>query len=157
MNYDDDKIDEYTLALLYLVVHDRHEGMGASAWKGFDWETLNRLHARGYISNPISKSKSVGITEEGFLRAEALFERHFTKALKTVTFPKLTGTAKKRWDELSAEAKKGSMDSVWCARCRSGTVMQVRDGKMSGLSLVLRGICKKCGGEVARVIEPEDE
>jgi hypothetical protein len=27
MNYDADKIDEYTLALLYLVVSDRQEGL----------------------------------------------------------------------------------------------------------------------------------
>ena len=40
MKYDRDKIDEYTLALLYLVVHERQEGMGARAWKGFDWDTL---------------------------------------------------------------------------------------------------------------------
>ena len=38
MNYDEDKIDEYTLALLYLVTHERHEGVGARAWKGFDWD-----------------------------------------------------------------------------------------------------------------------
>ena len=68
MNYDEDKIDEYTLALLYLVAHERHEGIGARAWKGFDWETLNRLHDKGYISNPIGKAKSVGMTEEGFLK-----------------------------------------------------------------------------------------
>ncbi len=24
------------------------------AWKGFDWETMNRLHEKGYISNPKS-------------------------------------------------------------------------------------------------------
>lgn len=45
MNFDEDKIDEYTLALLYLVTHERHEGFGSRAWKGFDWDTLNRLQA----------------------------------------------------------------------------------------------------------------
>ena len=77
MNYDTDKIDEYTLALMYLVVSDRHEGFGARAWKGFDWDTMNRLHEKGYISNPMGKTKSVGMTEEGFLKAKELFERHF--------------------------------------------------------------------------------
>lgn len=43
MEYDKDKVDEYTLALLYLVTHDIREGFGARAWKGFDWETMNRL------------------------------------------------------------------------------------------------------------------
>lgn len=156
MNYDEDKIDEYTLALLYLVSHERHEGMGARAWKGFDWETLNRLYAKGYISNPIAKAKSVLMTEEGFSKAKELFERHFTKEVKTIPFPKLTGAAKKRWDDLSPDARQAIIDSVWCTSCRSGTAMQVSEGEMAGRSLVLRGICKKCGSEVARVIEPKE-
>jgi hypothetical protein len=83
MNYDEDKIDEYTLALLYLVTHERQEGLGARAWKGFDWETLNRLHQKGYISNPVGKGKSVGMIEEGYLKAKALFKRHFAAKTKT--------------------------------------------------------------------------
>ena len=79
MNYDEDKIDEYTLALLYLVTHQREGGMGARAWKGFDWNIMNRLHEKGYISNPIGKTKSVGMTEEGFQKSKELFERHFQK------------------------------------------------------------------------------
>jgi hypothetical protein len=86
MNYDEDKIDEYTLALLYLVAHERYEGMGARAWKGFDWDTLNRLHEKGYISNPVGRAKSVGMTEEGFLKAKELFERLFVKEAKTISF-----------------------------------------------------------------------
>jgi hypothetical protein len=79
MNYDEDKVDEFTLALLYLVAHEREEGLGARAWKGFDWETLNRLHDKGYISNPVVKAKSVAMTEDGFLKSKALFEKYFTK------------------------------------------------------------------------------
>ena len=79
MDYDTDKIDEYTLALFYLVTHDRQEGFGARAWKGFDWETMNRLHGKGYITNPAGRAKSVGLTEEAFLKAKQLFERHFAK------------------------------------------------------------------------------
>ena len=79
MKYDEDRIDEYTLALLYLVTHQRQEGLGARAWKGFDGDTMNRLHDKGYISNPIGKAKSVGMTEEGFLKAKELFEQHFQK------------------------------------------------------------------------------
>ena len=91
MNCDENKIDEYTLALLYLVVNERHEGLGAKVWKGFDWDTLNRLHEKGYISNPVSKAKSVGMTEEGFLKAEELFKRHFKEAKDTVTKVHSTG------------------------------------------------------------------
>ena len=77
MEYDEGKVDEYTLALLYLVTHDRQEGYGARAWKGFDWDTMNRLHEKGLISNPISKAKSVAMSEEGFKKAEELFKKHF--------------------------------------------------------------------------------
>jgi hypothetical protein len=77
MEYDKDKVDEYTLARLYLVTHDRQEGYGARAWKGFDWETMNRLHDKGFISNPVGKAKSVAITEEAYKRAEELFRTHF--------------------------------------------------------------------------------
>jgi len=157
MNFDEDKVDEYTLALLYLVAHERQEGMGARAWKGFDWETLNRLHDKGYISNPIGKAKSVGMTEEGFLKAKELFEKYFAKELKTVPFPKLTGAAKKRWNQVPEGGRKDIIDCVWCPRCRTGVPMQLQEGEMSGRSLVLHGTCKKCGSEIARVIEPDDE
>lgn len=49
------------------------------AWKGFDWNTLDRLHAKGYISDPATKAKSVVMTEEGVKRAEELFEKYFTR------------------------------------------------------------------------------
>jgi len=73
MEIDYDKIDDYTVALLYLVTsQDKH---GARAWKSFDWETMNRLHQKGYISDPKSKAKSVAVSEEGLARARELFEQ----------------------------------------------------------------------------------
>ena len=57
MDYDKDKVDEYTLALLLLVSHNREEGFGARAWKGFDWETMDRLHEKGFITNPVGKAR----------------------------------------------------------------------------------------------------
>jgi Domain of unknown function (DUF6429) len=50
------------------------------AWKSFDWDSLDRLHAQGFISNPKSKTKSVVFTEEGSRRGEDLFQRHFGKS-----------------------------------------------------------------------------
>jgi|GEM_PF-3905453 len=39
MKYDQDKVDEVTLALLYLLVCEKHEESGtARAWKSFDWD-----------------------------------------------------------------------------------------------------------------------
>ena len=83
MQYDEDKVDNFTLALLYLAAHKREEGFGARAWKGFDWDTLSRLHDKGFISNPVGKAKSVAMPERGFLKSKDLFEKHFmNKKLK---------------------------------------------------------------------------
>jgi hypothetical protein len=157
MNYDKDKIDEYTLALLFLVTHERHEGSGARAWKGFDWDTLNRLQEKGYVSNPVGKTKSVAMSEEGFLQAKELFERHFGAETKTIPFPKLTPPAKKRWEQIPERRRKDILENVWCSQCRTVVGIQLREGEMSARSLVLRGTCKKCGGEVARLVESAEQ
>jgi len=74
MRRDTDKIDDATLALLYLTLHDHDR-----AWKGHDWETLDRLHVRGLIDNPADKAKSVAFTDQGLQRAKQLFEAMFVK------------------------------------------------------------------------------
>ena len=75
MDYDKDKVDEMVLALLSLTMFEDRSGL--RAWKGHDWDTLDRLHQKGYISDPRSKAKSVVMMEEGAIRARELFERHF--------------------------------------------------------------------------------
>ncbi|HWE18671.1 MAG TPA: DUF6429 family protein [Hyphomicrobiaceae bacterium] len=72
---DADRIDDAVLALLLLGLHD-----GMRAWKGFDWDALDRLHQKGFISNPVGKAKSVVFTEQGLERAETLFDKMFAKA-----------------------------------------------------------------------------
>jgi len=79
MEYDTTKLDEVVLALLYFNAHTEH-GV-TRAWKGFDWDTLDRLHAQGFISDPKSKAKSVVLSEEGARRSEELFRRYFAKAV----------------------------------------------------------------------------
>ena len=111
-----------------------------------------RLHI-----GPVGKAKSVAMTEEGFLMAKELFEGHFVKEKKTIPFPKLTPAAKKRWEQIPGQVRKDILENVWCSQCRTGVALQLREGEMSGRSLVLRGTCKKCGGEAARVIEPAEE
>jgi hypothetical protein len=74
MEIDKDKIDDAVLALLWLTLHD-----GDRAWKGFDWDTLDRLHAKGLIGTPAGKAKSVVLTDEGLRRSEELFDRLFTR------------------------------------------------------------------------------
>jgi hypothetical protein len=57
MEYDKDKVDEMVLALLSLTMFEDRSGL--RAWKGYDWDALDRLHAKGSISDPKSKAKSV--------------------------------------------------------------------------------------------------
>ena len=74
VDFDEDSIDDCVLALLYLTLHD-----GYRAWKGFDFEVMDRLFQRGYIFDPRGKAKSVGLTEEGLARSERLFAELFGK------------------------------------------------------------------------------
>ena len=43
MEYNEDKIDESVLALLYLTLQEE-----CRAWKGHDFDALHRLHEKGY-------------------------------------------------------------------------------------------------------------
>ena len=72
MSLNTGKIDDAVLALLYLTLHD-----GYRAWKGFDWEALNRLHEKGMIDDPVNKAKSIVFTLDGLERAKKLFETMF--------------------------------------------------------------------------------
>jgi len=75
MEYDRNKVDEAVLALLYLnFLGDQNV---VRAWKSFDWDAMDRLHEKGYISDPKSKSKSVIVTEEGQNAAKELFIKLF--------------------------------------------------------------------------------
>lgn len=66
------KIDEVVLALMQLTLHDE-----CRAWKGFEWDTLNRLHEKGLIANPRSRTRSVVLTEAGLAESERLFAQYF--------------------------------------------------------------------------------
>ena len=74
MDIDEDKIDDAVLALLWLTLHNER-----CAWKGFDWAATDRLHRKGLIGDPVNKSKSLVLTDEGLERSEALFRKLFTR------------------------------------------------------------------------------
>jgi predicted RNA binding protein with dsRBD fold (UPF0201 family) len=78
MQYDTNKVDDAVLALLTLTALQEDE-FGARAWKGHDWDSLNRLHEKGFLGNPVSKAKSVVMTPEGLARGRALFEKLFAR------------------------------------------------------------------------------
>ncbi|WP_133471306.1 DUF6429 family protein [Paraglaciecola marina] len=74
MNIDKDKIDDAALALMYLTLHDHFR-----AWKQIDWEVTNRLHEKGLICDPVGKTKSIVLTDEGLKKSEELFNTLFVK------------------------------------------------------------------------------
>ncbi len=73
MDFDTDKIDEAVLALLFLGLHE-----DVRAWKSFDWDAMDRLHAKGLLSNPRGKAKFIVFSEEDLRRSELLFNKMFT-------------------------------------------------------------------------------
>ena len=75
--YDENKIDEMVLALLHLTTFEDKPGW--RAWKGHDWDSLGRLHTKGFISDPVGKAKSVWMTTEGLQKSQELFEKYFRK------------------------------------------------------------------------------
>jgi len=72
---DPDRIDDAVLALLLLGLH----GEAGSVWKSFDWDALDRLHAKGLISDPRTRAKSVVLSDDGRARAEVLFRELFAR------------------------------------------------------------------------------
>ncbi len=60
MEIDRDKIDEAVLALLYLGRHD-----DIRSWKTFDWDAMDRLHAKGMIFRSGRQSKVRGVQRGG--------------------------------------------------------------------------------------------
>lgn len=74
---DFERIDEAVLALLVLTSFKDSKNHPWRTWKGHDWDALDRLHQKGYISDPVGKAKSVIFTEEGRKLAEESFERLF--------------------------------------------------------------------------------
>jgi hypothetical protein len=79
MDYDTEKVDEAVLALLYLTLHEADE-YGGPAWKGHDWDALDRLHKKGLIGDPRSKAKSVVLSPDSIKAAERAFEKLFGKS-----------------------------------------------------------------------------
>ena len=75
MEYDEEKVDEMVLALLFLGTF--RDGPVVRAWKGFDWDSMDRLYEKGFIHDPKRKTRSVILTEEGESATRELFERHF--------------------------------------------------------------------------------
>lgn len=70
MKYDQSKIDEMALALMYVSRFENNR-----VWKGYDWDILKSLHEKGLITNPVGKVKSFFLTEEGMKLSEQLIKK----------------------------------------------------------------------------------
>jgi hypothetical protein len=79
MDYDKSKVDEMTLALIFLTSFSDHEI--TRSWKGYDWDAMGRLYEAGLIHDPVGKAKSIVLTEEGKKRSRELFQKHFTHSM----------------------------------------------------------------------------
>ena len=74
--YDEDKVDELALALLWLTAFRSRKNEPWRAWKGMAWEVLDRLEDRGLIYNSRT-AKSIVLTDEGLERCRETFKQHF--------------------------------------------------------------------------------
>jgi uncharacterized protein DUF6429 len=62
------------LTLLYLRLHDEDR-----AWKGHDWNAMDKLQKKGLILNPRGKTKSIVLTDTGLRESARLFRAMFGK------------------------------------------------------------------------------
>ena len=72
MELDTDRLDDAALAILSLTLDD-----GRRVWKGLDWAISDRLHEKGLIEDPVGKSKSLVLTEDGVARAAVALREMF--------------------------------------------------------------------------------
>lgn len=72
MGYDQTRIDDAVLALLAALSFN-----DGQAWKGFDFDVMDRLHAQGLIDDPKGRAKSVWLTPQGLERGREMAERLF--------------------------------------------------------------------------------
>ena len=73
MKYDDQEISEVVIALLGVF-----EFENGRAWKRIEFNVMDELFKKGYISDPKGKSESVYLTEEGLQLAKELAKKHFS-------------------------------------------------------------------------------
>ena len=76
-NLNQEKLAEAALAILSLSSFA--DPMGVRAWKGMDWDLMNMLFEKDWISDPVGNQKSIVMSEEGVKLADEFLEKHFRK------------------------------------------------------------------------------
>jgi hypothetical protein len=83
---DDQRIVECSLAIIGLTLHEDDR-----VWKGFDWDVLDEMYRKGWISDPVNKNKSVYLTKEGLKNVQKFQKKYFAQSpqsSKTSSKPK---------------------------------------------------------------------
>ena len=70
--YDESKIEDAVLALLGVF-----EFENGRVWKNYDFNVMDSLYVKGYISNPYRKTKTVSLTPEGLAKAKLFADQLF--------------------------------------------------------------------------------
>ena len=66
----------------------------------------------------------------------------------------LTPQAKKMWHTLAPDQRLRVLNNVWCVACMKYSSMGAVSGRVEKGMLSLKGVCTRCGGLVARIVEP---
>lgn len=78
----EEKIKELTLLLLYLTSWKEKDPFGDEymrAWKGYDFDILNKLQDENLIGGSKYKAKSTYLTDSGVEKAKELMEKYNIK------------------------------------------------------------------------------
>ena len=76
MAFNRERAGELVLALMQLTLHEERR-----AWKSFDWDVMNDLFERGFITDPRRKAKSVLLTDEGLARSREMYVKYLETAV----------------------------------------------------------------------------
>ena len=68
---------------------------------------------------------------------------------------KLTPQAGKIWESLAPDLRLRILNDVWCVNCMKPSSMGNASGKVEKGRLTLTGVCTRCGGLVARIVEQD--
>jgi hypothetical protein len=76
MAFNREQAGDLVLALMQLTLHEERR-----AWKSFDWDVMNDLFERGFITDPRRKAKSVVLTDEGLARSREMYVKYLESAV----------------------------------------------------------------------------
>lgn len=76
MAFNQERAGDLVLALMQLTLHEEYR-----SWKSYDWDVMNYLHERGFITDPRSKAKSVILTDEGLARSREMYAKYLEAAV----------------------------------------------------------------------------